>query len=326
MKILTISIAAYNVDQYLEKCLQSIVASKKIDEIEVLIENDGSSDNTHDIGAAFQDKYPNSIKLIDKINGGYGSTINNSIRIASGRYFKQLDGDDWYATDALDEFIESLEKIDAEYIITPYTTRWLDTNVTEIHDPCANIREGIYSFDELNFSVDVPMHSLCFKTEILQKMKRSLDMHCLYTDVELDVFPVIFAEKAAILKTNVYQYMMGRQGQSVNRKSIEKHLDDHKLVMTHVMEAFNEIPISKKGQRLFAERHLVKQMELGLRYIAMSRKSSENRDRFKQFIQDSKNTCPDVYSKLLKESRFCRLADIGNGILYPILRKKAWKD
>ena len=87
-KTLSISIAAYNVEEFLKNTLDSLVAPEIMDDIEVLIIDDGSKDNTAAIGKEFVDKYPNSFKVISKPNGGYGSTINAAIDAATGQYFK----------------------------------------------------------------------------------------------------------------------------------------------------------------------------------------------------------------------------------------------
>lgn len=104
-KILTISIAAYNVEKYIGKTLDSLINDDVMDKIEVLIENDGSTDNTAGIANEYVKNYPNTFKLINKQNGGYGSTINRSIKEAQGKYFKQLDGDDFLDTENLRKLV-----------------------------------------------------------------------------------------------------------------------------------------------------------------------------------------------------------------------------
>ena len=120
-KTLSISIAAYNVEEFLKNTLDSLVAPEIMDDIEVLIIDDGSKDNTAAIGKEFVDKYPNSFKVISKPNGGYGSTINAAIDAATGQYFKTLDGDDWYDTENLVRFVKDLKNMSADLILTPFT-------------------------------------------------------------------------------------------------------------------------------------------------------------------------------------------------------------
>ena len=89
-KLLSISIATYNSALVINECLDSIVKSKYIDLIEVLVIDDGSKDNTRDIVQTYVKKYPKSVFLVKKDNGGYGSTVNTSIQIATGKYFKTV--------------------------------------------------------------------------------------------------------------------------------------------------------------------------------------------------------------------------------------------
>ena len=102
MKLLSISIASYNAASTLEKCLNSMVSSRYLDDLEILVINDGSTDETLVIGNEFQSKYPSSVIVVDKINGGHGSTINTSISLATGKYYKTVDADDWVETENLD--------------------------------------------------------------------------------------------------------------------------------------------------------------------------------------------------------------------------------
>ena len=104
-KILTISIAAYNMEQYIEHTLNSLIDEHIIDLLEIFVVDDGSMDRTLEIAMQYAKRYPQSIYPIHKENGGYGSTINTSVKLATGKYFKLLDGDDWYAKENLPAFI-----------------------------------------------------------------------------------------------------------------------------------------------------------------------------------------------------------------------------
>ena len=109
-KLLTVSVASYNVEKTLRKTLDSFCDKRYIDYIEVLIEDDGSTDKTQDIGKEYEMKYPQSFRYIKKDNGGHGSTINKSIELAQGLYFKVIDGDDWVDNNDFNELINVLKK------------------------------------------------------------------------------------------------------------------------------------------------------------------------------------------------------------------------
>ena len=101
-KLLSISIAAYNAEKTLEKAVLSCIVEDKemLEKLDIIIVNDGSEDGTYQISKMLMSKY-NNVRIIDKPNGGYGSTVNAAIEIALGKYFKLLDSDDWYDTDNL---------------------------------------------------------------------------------------------------------------------------------------------------------------------------------------------------------------------------------
>ena len=113
-KILTVTVPSYNVQAYLEDCLESFVNSEVMDDIEVLIVNDGSSDDTATIAERYVSKYENTFRLINKENGGHGSTINTGAREARGKYFKVVDGDDWVDTRSFIRLVKLLKEIDAD--------------------------------------------------------------------------------------------------------------------------------------------------------------------------------------------------------------------
>ena len=101
MKILTISVAAYNVEKTLDKTLESFNDARVYNDLEVLIVDDGSKDNTKLVAQKYEKIAPQTFKYVEKENGGHGSTINKGISLATGKYFKVIDGDDWVDTDAL---------------------------------------------------------------------------------------------------------------------------------------------------------------------------------------------------------------------------------
>ena len=82
-KILSVTIPTYNVEKYLKQCLDSFIIPEIIDDMEILIVNDGSTDSSPIIAKEYTEKYPDTFKLINKENGGHGSTINTGIANAN---------------------------------------------------------------------------------------------------------------------------------------------------------------------------------------------------------------------------------------------------
>ena len=116
--ILTIVVPAYNVETYLEKCLRSLVAHRNAGKTEIIVVNDGSKDHTAEIGQRFADITHGVVRVINKENGGHGSTINAGLAAATGKYFRLIDGDDWVDGENLAILVDKLESETADVVLT----------------------------------------------------------------------------------------------------------------------------------------------------------------------------------------------------------------
>lgn len=147
-KLLSVSIAAYNVEKTIEKCLDSFLSSQYLNEIELLVINDGSHDHTVSIVENYERQYPGIVRLINKANGGHGSTINKSLDIASGKFYKVLDGDDWVDPNELDKLMDCLRETKAEFVVNDYNEVYPDHEERISHRSLYQ-EHKVYSFDEL---------------------------------------------------------------------------------------------------------------------------------------------------------------------------------
>ena len=85
-KILSISVAAYNMEKFIRQNLDSFVHSAVAKDIEVLVIDDGSKDATAEIVREYERKYPDTVRLIQQENAGPGSTVNRGMDHATGKY------------------------------------------------------------------------------------------------------------------------------------------------------------------------------------------------------------------------------------------------
>lgn len=224
-KLLSVSIAAYNAQDYLGCTLESLMGAKLRDQLDVIVVNDGSSDKTSAIGHEFETRYPGIVRVIDKANAGYGSTINASLECAVGKYYKLLDGDDWVDPCALDALLRSLGEHGEDVVVTPYNIVQDGTSVVE--EVRVDGRYGCRDVPLLSAMGDTafPMHALAYKTKLLVDNHISITERCYYTDYEFTVKPMLYAETVAFVDANVYQYRIGREGQSVSLESIKRNID-----------------------------------------------------------------------------------------------------
>lgn len=239
-KVLTISIAAYNVEKYIENTLKSILIDD-IEDLEILVEDDGGTDGTANIVKQYEKEYPDIVKLIHKENGGYGSTINKSIELARGKYFKQLDGDDWYNTENFKKILMVLRENDVDIVYSPIIEHKDGKNEERYIDYFEENINGIYNIEDIiNKSKDaLTMHTLLYKTEVLKKCKLKLLEKCFYTDTQYAMFPIASAKNILITHLPIYMYRIGLAEQSISVNSHRKHYKEHARVSMTMVEYYN---------------------------------------------------------------------------------------
>lgn len=223
-KVLTISVAAYNVEDYLDEALDSCVISEFMDELEVIVVNDGSKDNSVDIARKYTQLYPNTFKLIDKDNGGYGTTVNASLSVATGDFFRLLDGDDWFVKDGLVQVISTLKKCKSDVVVLPYYKgETLDKLEKTEYAECHSQKQCKVS--DLRNKYLLPNTAIIYRTSVIKESGLQLPSHMLYTDQLYCTIPFSAAETVEFYNIPLYCYRLNRDEQSVSKKSRMKNVD-----------------------------------------------------------------------------------------------------
>ena len=111
MKLLTVTVPCYNSQDYMEKCIDSLLQGGE--KVEIIIIDDGSKDRTGAIADAYAQQYPSIVKVVHQENGGHGEGINQGVAHATGKYFKVVDSDDVVSED-FPAFLQALEQCDQQ--------------------------------------------------------------------------------------------------------------------------------------------------------------------------------------------------------------------
>lgn len=250
--LLTIAVPSYNVEKFLEASIHSLIDNELSHKLEVLIINDGSKDNTAKIGKKLEKLTTvdgkSIVKLIDKENGGHGSTINKGIEIATGKYFKLMDGDDYFVEKDFMEFIKILEKEDSDIILTNYIA---DYSVDATKEPVRHygfMTPGIqYNLDLMDgygygFNEWGPLLSTStYKTKILKEANFKIDEHCFYVDMEYNFIGYLNSQTVIYYPLDVYNYYLGRAGQSVSAESYRRNFKQHEKVTFRLIREYYSI-------------------------------------------------------------------------------------
>ena len=129
MPAVSIVIPVYNIGKYLEKCLDSVVA-QTFPDIEIIVVNDGSTDNSPEIIAQYADK-DSRIVVIDKSNEGLAYARKSGIEAARGTYIYHLDGDDYLELDAIELLYRKAKEEDADMVVFPFSLDYIESGKSE---------------------------------------------------------------------------------------------------------------------------------------------------------------------------------------------------
>lgn len=163
-KILTITVPSYNTEKYIDECMPFLLDDSIVDDIEILVVSDGSKDKTVEVATKWSEKYPQTIRVIEKENGGHGSTINRGILEARGKYFKVVDGDDWVKTENLVKLVEFLKETDVDLINNPYFEHDEVTKAETLMMELKIKSHQLNNYEEIVESIKIPpMHTVTYK-------------------------------------------------------------------------------------------------------------------------------------------------------------------
>lgn len=245
MKALTIIVPVYNTEKYIKRCLDSLDNKETNPKVEVLIVSDGSKDNSIKIAKEYEKKEPNTFKVIEKENGGHGSTINKGLELATGKYFRVLDSDDWVDNKNFIEYVKDLEKLDTDLIITDYSKELIYEGKSlkiKYKDLKPNKK---YNFNTLDLNIlngdYFVMATSTYKTEILKKSKLHLMEKTFYVDMQYNVVPIPYVNNFVYLNLDIYRYFIGRKDQSVNTSSFVKNHLNHEKVVKYLIEFYTNL-------------------------------------------------------------------------------------
>lgn len=227
MKLLTVTVPCYNSQDYMEKCIDSILAGR--DRTEIIIIDDGSKDRTGAIADQYAAAYPDDVKVIHQENGGHGEGINQGIRHAGGKYFKTVDSDDWLSTDFI-RFLDSLEEVDrnggADLVVTNYYYEHADGKGNRSINFSNALPEGrVFTWAETKpFRIDqiLMIHACTFRTQLLRDTGLEMPKHVFYEDNYMIYGNLKNTGRLYYMNIDMYRYYIGRAGQSVQEDVMKK--------------------------------------------------------------------------------------------------------
>ncbi len=256
MKVLSIAIPCYNSEDYMEKCIDSLLPGGE--DVEILVVDDGSKDMTPEIADAYQKKYPGIVRAIHQENGGHGAAVNAGIRHATGLFFKVVDSDDWVdgksyrailqklkelagGSETLDMMISNFvyEKQGAKHKKVMRYASVLPQDRLFRWEDAKRFRKGQY----------ILMHSVIYRTQLLRDCGLKLPEHTFYVDNIFVYQPLPYVKNMYYMDVDFYRYFIGRDDQSVNEKVMIGRIDQQIRVNKLMIETYDLFKIPNRNLR-----------------------------------------------------------------------------
>ena len=304
MKVLTVAIPCYNSAEYMGKAIESLLPGG--DDIEIIIVNDGSKDDTQKVGEEYAQKYPNIVRVISQENGGHGEAVNTGLRNAQGLYFKVVDSDDWVQQEALHkilgklkEFVENQDMVDM--LISNYVYEKVALGKSKVigYQSCLPV-ERIFGWSEIGkfrSSQNILMHSVIYRTKLLRECKLELPKHTFYVDNIFVYQPLPFVKKLYYMPVDFYRYYIGREDQSVNEKVMMGRIDQQLRVTKIMIDAHDLDKISCKQLRKYMVKYLVMMMTVSSVFL-VKQNTPESLEKKNELWEYLKNKNLRLYKEM----------------------------
>ena len=224
---LSIIVPVYGVEKYIDKCLNSLV-KQSLKEIEIIVVNDGTKDNSQKIIDKYVKKYPDKIKSYIKENGGQGSARNYGLEKANGEYIGYVDSDDFVEKDMYKKLYNKAKENNYDIVVCG------NYNVSEDYQN-KNIDTFINNYNtdlEKIFFGKMAVWNKIYKRDILIKNKLEFKEKVWYEDLAFTLKAIMDSNTFAFIDEPLYDYLI-REGSTMNNSNVQRNLE--------ILDAFNDI-------------------------------------------------------------------------------------
>ncbi len=308
MKLITFAVPSYNSQDYMRHCIDTLLTGG--DEVEIIVVNDGSKDNTGAIADEYAAKYPDIVIPHHQENGGHGSGVNAGMVRARGLYYKVVDSDDWLNEEALKTVLDTIRShVENDEAADLYVCNFVYEHVADGTSYVSHYRKKMptnrfFTWQEVKKFTKwemLLMHSLIYRTEALRASGVCLPKHTFYVDNLFSYQPLPYMKKLYYIDVDLYRYFIGRSDQSVNVTNMTKRYEQQIRVMRMMADAYtyDEINGMEKGLKKYLF-HALSAIMMNTIFFASGGKDNrkERKAALKGLWQHIKETDKKLYKKL----------------------------
>ena len=241
MKLITFAVPCYNSAAYMDHCIKTLLEAG--DEAEIILVDDGSTDDTPAIADRYAEQYPDVVRVIHQPNGGHGEGVNQGLAHATGLYYKVVDSDDWLDVPSLHKVMAQLRTF-AENPVDMVVCNYVYEHVEDNTSHTVNYRNvfpvnKVFTWEEIRKflpSQNLLMHSVMYRTQVLRQCGMVLPKHTFYVDNIFVYQPLPYVKSMYYMDLDLYRYFIGRADQSVNESVMVKRVDQQLRVTKHMID------------------------------------------------------------------------------------------
>ena len=244
-KLITYAIPCYNSAEYMDACIESILACNRPDDIEIIIVDDGSTkDNTLEKAQVWESTNPGVVRAIHQENGGHGAAVMTGLENARGLYFKVVDSDDWLDNDANVAMLDKLASFDEpiDLMLVNYVYEHTVDNTQEVMKYTRMLPvDQLFTWDDcghFGLTKYILMHSVIYRTQMLRDCGLTLPRHTFYVDNIFVYVPLPECKRIYCMDIDLYRYFIGREDQSVNETVMIGRIDQQLRVTRIMIDSF----------------------------------------------------------------------------------------
>ena len=263
MKLLTFTVPCYNSQDYMRRCVESLLPGGE--DVEIILIDDGSTDHTGAIADEYAKKYPSIVRVIHQENGGHGAGLNAGINHATGLYFKVVDSDDWVDGDSYAKILDTLRNLCAAgCMLDMLISNFVYEKEGARHKKATRYssvlpKEQLFDWSETrNFKIGkyILMHSVIYRTQLLRDCHLILPKHTFYVDNLFVYVPLPYVRTMYYLDVDFYRYYIGREDQSVNEAVMIRRIDQQIKVNKLMIDAYDLWKINNRSLRKYMLNYL----------------------------------------------------------------------
>ncbi len=199
MPKVSVVVPIYNVEKYIKKCLDSLV-NQTLQEIQIILVNDGSTDESGNIAKEYASKYTNKIIYLEKENGGLSDARNFGMRYTEGEYIAFLDSDDYVENTMYEEMYNKALQENSDYVECDFLWEYPDKVKKDKRIPYSNKKEMLTN-------VRVVAWNKLIKREILEKNNISFPKGLRYEDIEFTYKLIPYLNKTSYVNKEFVHYV-----------------------------------------------------------------------------------------------------------------------